>query len=473
MSTPPKAEGAGPSIKLKVRSSTPPHSTSATETKKRRFVPPPSMQDNKAEASNLCVFHQKSHLSFFLHSPTPSVEPEWYAQGQTTLYLADTSDDPEPIQLALHLRGSCQVTNLQVEGVSEINYAALVPFQASHSHMDPLQKVLLKPATSYTMDDVISKTKRHEADSQSSRGAAGMTNGIRAASIASNLGELRISTSCKPLPKERKPLDEHKLIECWKRDLALPYTDGTAATRLKEQLAPREEPRKQARIDLVSKAMGKLRSALKVTIHYKILLGGNLRHFGGIHALTSNHTPHIYTTSGVFGDHEGPRSWIPTVDSASTMHRASHDITIEVTAPMRTGLSVVGFGEDYGVTETFLHPASKTDANLQKELGYHHVRMVHQVVTAQTSKTSPHLIPPDFSGNILPIDSLFATTIWTSGTWLPIPSRALGFAVGPFRILEDPEFFNLLAEDTSEEAKELRTEMGEARQNGEGIRQVS
>lgn len=492
MATPPKSEGGGPSIKLKVRASTPPPSSSSSsppKSKKRRFVPPPSIQDNKAEASNLRLFHQKSHLSFFLHSSTPSVEPEWYAQGQTTLYLADTttpptttaptttsSNDSRAIQLALHLRGTCQVTNVQVEGVSERNYSALVPFQSTHLHMDPLQKVLLKPAASYTMDDVISKTRRHEADSQSSRGAAGMTNAIRAASIASNLGELRISTSCKPLPKEQKPLDEHKLIECWRRDLALPYADGAAATRLKEQLASREGTRKQSRIDLVAKAMGKVRSALKVTIHYKILLGGNIQHFGGIHAMTSQQTPHIYTTAGAFGDHEGPRSWIPTLDSASTMHRSSHDITIQLTAPMRNGLTVVGFGEDYGVTETFLHrrPTSETpDVNIQRELGYHHVRMVHQVATPHNEQNSPHLIPPDLSSNILPIDSLLATTIWTSGSWLPVPSRALGFAIGPFRVIEDPEFFYLLEDDASEEAKQLRAEMEEARRNGEGIRQVS
>jgi hypothetical protein len=61
---------------------------------------------------------------------------------------------------------------------------------------------------------------------------------------------------------------------------------------------------------------------------------------------TRPHTCALYTTAGVYGDHEGPRSWIPILDSAATRHRASHDVTIKVTAPMKDGLSVVGFGED-------------------------------------------------------------------------------------------------------------------------------
>eukprot|EP00980_Cylindrotheca_fusiformis_P030936 scaffold25657_cov264-Cylindrotheca_fusiformis.AAC.1 len=100
--------------------------------------------------------------------------------------------------------------------------------------------------------------------------------------------------------------------------------------------------------------------------------------------------------------------------------------------------------------------------------------MVHQVATSRNVADEddvPHWIPPDPSSNVLPIDSLLATTVWTSASWLPIPSRALGFAIGPFRVLEDPEFFNLLADDTSEEATEIRAEMEEARRNGEGIRQ--
>lgn len=47
-------------------------------------------------------------------------------------------------------------------------------------------------------------------------------------------------------------------------------------------------------------------------------------HFGGIHFKApigvngATRSPHVYTTSGVLGDHQGPRSWVPTIDSASS-----------------------------------------------------------------------------------------------------------------------------------------------------------
>ncbi|CAJ1903339.1 unnamed protein product [Cylindrotheca closterium] len=531
MPSPNKPEGSGPSIKLKVRSTSPVPSSStsataikssssspkpnaepssnepgASKSKKRRFNPPPSLQDNKAEASNLRLYHQKSHLSFVLHSNYPPTtlgnsggagEPKWYAQGQTTLYLADLSmgaaSKSSSLNLALHLRGSsCQVTHVQVEGVNERNYS-FAPLKSAHWHFDPLAKVLRKPPTSYTMEDIILQAKqqqqpRHEADSQCSRGAKGMTTSLRAASIASHLGELRISAaqSNQPAQVAVQQQQQDKLAACWKQDLQEPPPHTTAAhgkalERIQGKMASREGPRKQARVDLVAKDMAKQRSSVKVTVHYLILLGKE--HLGGIHALARGGSPHIYTTSGVYGDHEGPRSWIPTLDSAATHHRASHDLTIQVTAPMREGLSVVGFGEDCGGSKTYLHrrpaPESPPDVQLQQELGYHHVRMLHRIINAnhQTimtqSPNAPHVIPPDpSSASVVSIDSLLATTVWTSASWLPVSARALGFAIGPFRMLEDPEFFHdSTLDDKSPEAKQWREEAEEARQNGEGIRQ--
>jgi len=417
--------------------------------------------------------------------------------------------DAKSLHLALHLRGSsCQVTHVQVEGINERNYSSMTPIKSAHWHMDPLAKVLRKPAISYTMDDVVLKKQRHEADSQCSRGAKGMTTSLRAASIASHLGELRISTQAKPLSTpplttstnkdQQQAFDQQqyqKLMQCWKKDLQEPPPHTTAAhgkalERIQEKMADREGPRKQARVELIAKAMASQRSACKVTVHYLILLGKE--HLGGIHALASSSssdgsagttTPHIYTTSGVYGDHEGPRSWIPTLDSAATHHRASHDLTIQVTAPMREGLSVVGFGEDCGGSETYLHsrpaPESPPDVQLQQELGYHHVRMLHRIINANhqsalaQSPNAPHVIPPDpSSSSVVSIDSLLATTVWTSASWLPVSSRALGFAIGPFRMLEDPEFFHdSTLDDKSSEAKQWREEAEEARRNGEGIRQ--
>lgn len=485
MPTPPKSEGGGPSIKLKVRATTPPPGSTSTKSprKKRCFEPPPSIQDNHAEARNLKLFHQVSNISFVLHSPSSSVKSSWYAKGETCLYLVDArSSITTPVNVALHLRGNCQVSSVQVEGITENNYSSLSKVESSFFHMDPLQKVLRKPATSFNMDDVVSKTRRHEADSQSSRGATGMTNAIRGASIASNLGELRISTNYKPLPKDLKKEEEEKILQCWKQDLTRPLENGHAVARLREQLISRGSPRRDSRIDLVAKSLSshEHRRALKVTVKYRILLGGDVVHFGGIHACSNNQTPHVYTTAGIFGDHEGPRSWIPTLDSASTDHRSSHDIHIKVTAPMREGLSIVGFGEDYGSTETLIHDfaASQENDNLSEELGGNHVQFLKDVLATKENQivdsNSPHLIPPDPSNTTISIDALLATCVWNSSSWLPVPSRALGFAIGPFRALEDPEFFNILPEnDKSEEVEKLRGELDEARENGEGIRHVS
>lgn len=395
--------------------------------------------------------------------------------------------DTPTLNMALHLRGSsCQVTHVQVEAINERNYSTMAPVQTSFWHMDPLAKILRKPATSYTMDDVVQTSPRHEADSQCSRGAKGLTNSLRTASIASHLGELRISTMAKPLKIDAK--DQSKAIECWKKDLMEPpphtaAAHGKALERIQQKRSDREGPRKQKRIDQIATDLAKQKAACKVTVHYLILLGKE--HLGGIHALAAGGTPHVYTTSGVYGDHEGPRSWIPTLDSASTQHRASHDLTIQVTAPMRQGLSIVGFGEDCGGSETYLHPRpapdSTPDAQLSEELGLHHVRMLHRIINAnhqsalaQSSNNLPHIIPPDPSSNVVSIDSLLATTVWTSASWLPISPRALGFAIGPFRVLEDPAFFHHSSmHDTSLEAQDLREEAEEARQNGEGIRQAS
>ena len=324
-----------------------------------------------------------------------------------------------------------------------------------------------------------------------------MTNALRAASIASNMGELRVSAVYQHLPKEQQ--DSKELMEtvkdCWKQDLLRPVTGlgGLCAERLiEDQLNPRLGERKSTRVELLARKLAGLeatkyqnRRAMKITIHYKLCLGRHV-HFGGIHAVTSKQTPHVYTTSGVYGDHEGPRCWIPTLDSASTRHRASHEITIQVTAPMAEGISVVGFGEDYGVLENYLHSdpvemrkAGEPDDTISQELGKDHWEFIQKIRAAGEvviDPGAPHLIPPESSTSsqrVTPIDAICVTSVWASCSWAPIPSRALGFAIGPFRVLEDPEYFQAVAEDESNGlGLESRQALEAARENGEGIRQV-
>ena len=545
MPTPPKApsSGSGKSIRLNLsssRSSTPTPggkasspvpgggataaATSESQPKKRRFTPPATLQPNVAQAYNTRLLHQKTSLSFVLNRPNATSGATWYAQGTTSLYVltdsftaaktgaeAAAADGPKagaqiPLQLALHLRRSCEVSAVQVESIAvndQNRSTKLAKLEStSYHHFDPIERPLLKPASSFTVDDILSKTKRHEADSQSARGAVGMTKGVRAASIASNMGELRISTSYPQIPSNPDDKNDEGQAKqakaCWKADLKNGNSciaDGDATKRLREQLEQRVKQRRDIRLDLVTKVLAggstsqnSKQKALKITIQYNLLLGGDeFVNFGGIHATTLNQTPHIYTTSGVYGDHEGPRCWIPTLDSASTKHRSTHEITIKVTAPMTAGLSVVGCGEDFGETDTLLHDRVVEDGDVikterAKEIGEQHMEMIAKIQSNAESigmTDTLHIIPPESSNNnaILTMDSILATSIWVSSSWLPVPARSLGFAIGPFRVLEDPEYFGVDDEDEDggggdEPAEELMEQVEVARENGEGIRQA-
>jgi hypothetical protein len=583
---PGSSAGGGPTIRLNLpgRSTTPPPKPSQTQEgkpTKKTFEPPP-LRPNTAQARNIQSLHQKSILSFFLHQDSPTSDATWYAEGVTSLYVVDDSSDgtststskatgtpsgatTTPIQFALHLRGSCHVISVTVETVvaastttttaggggdkaTTTNSAPrLIKLNSSYQHADPIERILLKPATSYTMDDVVQsiKTKRHEADSQIHRGAMGMTDGIRAASVASNLGELRVFTyiDLSTPPSSTRPKGTTPGVdiikECWKRDLEQPIGTGQVSYRLNQRMEERAMHRKSSRLDLVATTLANTPTrAAKITIQYRIALGGGpIRHLGGIHAMTTNLTPHIYTTAGTYGDHEGPRCWIPTADSAGARHRASHEMTIQVTAAMQDGLSIVGFGEDFGVQETMLHEkaeiygkvsatttyktmmnvdsdeANNNEVPIERELGKEYVawlkKSCHHYITevkGHEVTDTPHVIPPETSmltiaptssTSIISIDTVLATSVWTSCCWLPISPRALGFAIGPWRILEDFEYFNSVAKDDDDnksassdddndgdnddddDKEDSENKEGEtvdprdvARENGEGIRQA-
>ena len=138
------AGGSDSSPKPKTVSS----STNANSSKKRRFEPPPMSQQpiNTAQVGDLQLLHQKSALSFFLHRESPTSEATWYANAVTSLYVLDdaikdpvhtdssskkeSEDNPtksiknekpeKPLQFALHLRGSCHVTSVEVETPSTV-----------------------------------------------------------------------------------------------------------------------------------------------------------------------------------------------------------------------------------------------------------------------------------------------------------------------------------------------------------------
>jgi hypothetical protein len=491
-------------------SSNPPNSGDGPAAAKKRklYEPPPAVITNESTAADLRVLHQNVNLSFS-YSPSSN----WHCQGTTTLYVIDEAPVPTG-KIALHLRRTCQIQSLKVETVARVrDKITFATEQVSTQFMDQLANVLIKPPEAYSKEDYLqdsTTTPRYAGDAQCSRGASGMMTGLRVASIASNMGELRLIVSVKPkirlgraTPEEqpivvsRNNITKDEAFQCWSRDLK--KTDGaTAVQELQSQLLCRSsesETRIQSISNLLSTAttVDKAIRAFKITINYTIPLQQDdpVAHLGGIHFHTnSNNTPpHVYTTVGVVGDHEGPRNWLPCLDSASTKHRASTQIAIQVTAPMREGLSTVGCGQDFGASKTFLHDADFTPMAV-KILGSQHVNWAQRsllkkssaAAAAASSHGAPHVIPPDAPNSI---DSIYATHVWCSNAWTPAPSRSLGFAIGPFKVLEDPEYFSVEEEEEEdddapevpeeEEKASLEEELEAleaARRNGEGIRQV-
>lgn len=479
---PPQRQGSTQTLRLNLSSDAAkrPSSAAAPPSKRQCFKPEVVSPPTASVAENT-VLHQVTSLHFKLDQ-SPGAENKWYGRGRTSLYL--TSDSPAEqanrVSLALHFRAS-KVKEVRVETMSK---NGLQPLHTTFFHFDPLEHVLIKPPSSYTEDHSF----RFDADAQSSRGAVGMTTGLRAASIASNMGELRISSAVPtfPVPNAAEQL--------WKAELsAQQVSEGDTVMRLKQKLSQRMQKRREKRIDLVAQrlatAMGSSKGnrAFKITVDYEIPLPQAINHLGGIHALTTNNTPHIYTTTGVHGDHEGTRCWLPCIDSASWKHRSTHELSVKVTAPYRQGLSCIGTGQDFGVSETLLHEAT-TDASqlqvLKKELGSGLVTML--IIGRGSGSQQAHLIPPETPADTktTSLDNLLATHVWCSHIWGPVPCRSLGFAVGPFKVIEDPEYFGASIlegiekeeeddeDEGNNEEERLYEAIESARRNGEGIRQV-
>ena len=454
---------------------------------------------------------------------TTRIRPHWHLEGRTTLYViraadegGDANNTSATMSLALHLRSTCVVTDVSVASLgsehnNETSPLLMHNLRTSYHHADPLQHVLIKPPASYTAvaennatnsTTSASSTYRFNADAQSSRGAVGMTTALRVASIASNLGELRISTE-RP-NNEMKQTDTQVRQRLWKQELkTIDKHQGAVLEDMRKELHQgRCHDRRDERLDHVAKLLAEAgSSALKVTVSYRIALDqsnqqshGSNYHLGGLHVLAQTTTsPHVYTTTGVYGDHEGPRTWVPCCDSASVSHRATQEWNIQLTAPMSYGLSVVGAGEDMGESKTML--LHKGDWNVQEaitQLGKEHVNML-QRIWESPGTANVHVIPMESTSTVESLASIQATVVWSSASWTPIPVRSLGFAIGPFKAMEDSEYFGISTfidaaaegdddddddEDSGDGATKPTLEekhlafVEAARKNGEGIRQV-
>ena len=415
-----------------------------------------------------------------------------------------------------------------------------------------------------------SPERRYEADTQCSRGGSGMMEALRCASIASNFGEMRLRFVC---PRS-SVAGEDVLREVWRNDLMNTNQtglDGSLEDELKRMDYERSRSRREDRLDQIVNQMvqeelidknsvsgvrastsnngpsgekkgtrtevsgassgpGSVKSSssafagsttmgLKVVLYFCIEEIESL-HLGGIHfhaptlptldSQIRTSTPHVYTTSGVLGDHQGTRSWIPTIDSASSKHRSSHELTIRVTADSKEGLWAAGCGEHFGVNKTVLHSFPKdhntagplvvpenvsSDSNreeLEEVLGKRSADFIIKRFTPTSNISSNggcpnfdkvHIIPPENGPQAPENYQLLATAMWASSIWSPCPSRSLSFAIGPFSIMYDPEYYGRGGDDSDDEQdsdeEEDREEdedwptIGEtAKKQGEGIRQL-
>jgi hypothetical protein len=145
---------------------------------------------------------------------------------------------------------------------------------------------------------------------------------------------------------------------------------------------------------------------------------------------------------------------------------------------MTHGLATMGLGEDMGCTETLLHDSfTKTGAKsipsrAANEFGAQHVKFLEDLSAKNTDNSISHWIPPEESHTVA-MGDIQATHVWCSGTWTPVPARSLGFSIGPFRVLEDPEYFEAAAEaEVDDDEKGLDELIETARLSGEGIRQA-
>ena len=555
----------------------------------------------------------------------------------------------KPVSLALHLRDGCFVESVNVFGAAASQSTAnnktdsmeidneptsstklhpLPRHTVSFAHHDPLSVVLTRPPSLHSVeddgvphftntenisvdnDDVVEAkmqsgattkptTRRYEADAHATRGTKGLIQSVRAASIASALGELRLTIAPDGNGSDAElllqpPQTKLDAVECWKNDLLQSLVEkesasdntgtGESSRGSMEQsmtnniLEWRCTQRRDARIDLISNSLAgastfkkggerkekwQLSPAMKIVVKFSLrpsdipptsvvpndgsssvaskskLANVTGHHYIGGLSLTSPPineesqctTPHVYTVAGSHGDHQGVRSWLPTLDSASPNHRCSHELVVKVTSRRKEGLWPSASGEDFGLNQSVSHPILGNDASeavfgpmkrecsgddalyqkgveeaervwnfvdgsISQALGGRHFQFINDFfygsdnVDNNSEVSSSGISPlPDTSdlnlGMLAQIRNLrptYVTSIFSSLVWSPCPSRSLGFAVGPFATIYDPEYFRLENDDEDDSDDEMEGDDADdgsplsihetARKMGEGIRQL-
>ena len=345
-------------------------------------------------------------------------------------------------------------------------------YVVSQYHLDPLRTILQKPASTYNATTDINNKESFEADSHCSRGAMGMTDSLRCASLtAQTCGQVQLTclvpSSSSSLPEAKN--QSNLIRNCWKKDIL--QNCKKYKTQYKQQKKLRDD-----RIQFITQQLSKHSTttateqvALKVSIQFELdnninnddsttaTTDGNL-HLGGINFISSSSSgPYVYTTPGLLGDMTmGVTCWVPTLDSGKSQHRASRTLTVNVTAETQHGLWPTGCGHDFGWNVTVRYYSHLTKKLPTSE---RHSDFLRSTILADTRNTK----------------RLLATSIWNNCLWLPCSSRSLGFVIGPFDIHYDTEYYDNDDEPSSkdeEDKEQQQMNSTVATTTGEGIRQL-
>ena len=139
-----------------------------------------------------------------------------------------------------------------------------------------------------------------------------------------------------------------------------PARSLAGATALGDDDNPPSSPWKGEKGKQRPRASWPLSRAMKVVVRFALRRSpaAGAAHLGGISLVAlsaapagtarrlpppSAATPHAYTVGDTHVDHQGARSWLPTLDSASPRHRASHELAVKVTSTRGEG-AVVEWG---------------------------------------------------------------------------------------------------------------------------------
>ena len=298
---------------------------------------------------------------------------------------------------------------------------------------------MVEPTTAATAHHPTTSTASPDGSSSSSdasRGTMGMTNGLRAASVAAHRGgNVRIvlpsttSTTCS--------------VNEWKERIHA-LSSSTDCPLLHDMVLP-DSVLREKRIQRMAQELHAITTTTTsdnnnkvytIRIDYTISNYNNTA--AGLTHLPS--IPALYTTCGVHGDHQGPQCWLPVIDGSR--HRWTHTLSITATTTSSNNKlyapAIVGCGQDAGVHDCILHTDTvpALGATLERLLLRSLLDEQQQKREEEEDDTTTAM-DVDTNDDENDIPTFFCTALWKSHIWLPVSCRSLGFAIGPFHTVTD------------------------------------